>query len=482
MIDPVEILKTRDLLDPLQQQQALPKGILQQMWALVSGQPIDHLAPNLGLLLQKQEDDGLVPKALVSVARRYGLQLAGGELLSQLRASFVDSGMKIRTRQFWATLEADSIGDFALLAHLVIATHEASLTQTTADDSIEATCYAAARQEWESGRVEPTTGAVFALLLLSEYGYQTGRSAVMSEFADHALRTAQLIRFRETAYPWTAGGPINDGSCDVEREHVLACFWSAWVRAFTAAQVLGRPAPLSPELPDFPTHDMCHYTAQPVAGAQPGSVAFPPSNDCRHVASGSYSRATWQCALMGAEMHNLGVEVKAGQRSSQSYFAALRSWDRRLCRWRAEWPAEWSVQMSRVARLAQNLRNKEPLAVDAEWLADLDLGLGSPTAIQPSPVLPPSPDTRPVGSHLFHESRLTAADSWLSVVFVMHDMTRLRAHRVALDLLGESSTGDPLSLAITEHASRATTLDAVRGLQNTLGVVRRLGFPPERMG
>ncbi|KAJ2810006.1 hypothetical protein H4S07_002925 [Coemansia furcata] len=476
IIDPVEILKTRELPDLTQ---GLPDAILQRMWALVGSGGVQgdgsvELAPDLGLLDPHNAQTPRayqVPAALVSVAQRYGLPHAE-QLLSMLRESFVDSGMKIRTRQFWATLEAGRIGDFALLAHLAIAVREANLTQA-GQPELESACYAAARREWDCGRVEASTSAVFALLLLSEYGYQTGRPLVMGKYADHALATARRIEFRGSHYPWRSSSSALQGACDVEREHVLACFWSAWVRAFTAAQVLGRAAPVPGDGgPEFPTHDLCHYTAQPVATGL-GTVAFAPM-PCRHTPQGAYSRATWQCALLGAEMHNRGVAALAGHQSRASYFAALREWDRWLRAWRDAWPAEWPAQMARLARLALRVPHDEPLALDAEWLADLGSG-----SVAGTPRLPPTPDTRPVGAHLFHESRVSAADAWLAVVFVMHDTTRLRAHRVALDL---GSPDDPLEAAISEHASRGQTLDAARGVQNVLGCVQRLGFPPARMG
>ncbi|KAJ1902698.1 hypothetical protein LPJ71_005467, partial [Coemansia sp. S17] len=108
LVDPVEILKTRDLPDLTQ---GLPDGILQRMWALVGGQAaaangdcaLPDLAPNVGLLDPHNSaavagnPKHRVPPALVSVAQRYGL--AGAErLLAMLRTSFVDSGMKMRTR------------------------------------------------------------------------------------------------------------------------------------------------------------------------------------------------------------------------------------------------------------------------------------------------------------------------------------------------------------------------------------------------
>ncbi|KAJ2323492.1 hypothetical protein GGI00_005607, partial [Coemansia sp. RSA 2681] len=299
----------------------------------------------------------------------------------------------------------------------------------------------------------------------------------------------------------SGGSGGSSDECDVEREHVLACFWSAWVRAFTAAQVLGcaapLPAPGASAYPAFPTHDMCHYTAQPVAVASPpGAVAFPSSANraCRrsrdssaHCHDGAYSAATWQCALLGAEMHNRAVAVAAGQSPRAAYFAALRAWHRRLRLWRAAWPREWMRQMARVARLAQRVPHAEPLALDGEWLTDLTSSNEKEEKEDDDdemPPLPPTPDTRPVGAHLFHESRMSAADAWLAVVFVMYDLTRLRAFRVALSLMQPSSSngGDPLAAAIADHASRAEALDAARGLQNTLAVVQRLGFPPERLG
>ncbi|KAJ2494836.1 hypothetical protein IWW47_004389, partial [Coemansia sp. RSA 2052] len=144
----------------------------------------------------------------------------------------------------------------------------------------------------------------------------------------------------------------------------------------------------------------------------------------------------------------------------------------------------WMRQMARVARLAQRVPHAEPLALDGEWLADLSSNEKEEEDDEML-VLPPTPDTRPVGAHLFHESRMSAADAWLAVVFVMYDLTRLRAFRVALSLMQPNSSGgggDPLAAAIADHASRAEALDAARGLQNTLAVVQRLGFPPERLG
>ncbi|KAJ2829116.1 hypothetical protein IWW50_001029, partial [Coemansia erecta] len=68
-----------------------------------------------------------VPSALCDLAQRYGLHEQPSTLLAMLKASFVDSEMKIRTRQFWVTLESGNISDFVILAHLTIAAREAQL-------------------------------------------------------------------------------------------------------------------------------------------------------------------------------------------------------------------------------------------------------------------------------------------------------------------------------------------------------------------
>ncbi|KAJ1999302.1 hypothetical protein GGI04_004627 [Coemansia thaxteri] len=521
MLDPVEILKTRELPDLAQ---GLPESVLQQMWKLVSSTPGDptknsamantQLEPNLELLRTPPTGGAHYPPcgegssnketmvacaAVDRVSQTHGLGIGGNVLLGLLRASFVDSGMKIRTRQFWATLEADSAGDFAVLAHLAIATREAQLlgptgisntALTDTDDeggrllvAAEARCFAAARREWDAGCVAASTGAVFALLLLSEYGYQTGRHAILGEFAAAALATARQVPLRGTTrFPWslsTAAGGCERG-CDVEREHVLACFWSAWVRAFTAAQILQQPIDLDRgSLPDFPQHDMCHYTAAPtaVAGGAPGMVAFPARTACCHAPRHAYSAATWQCALRGAEMHNLAMAVRRGAAPAAAYAHALRRWDRRLAAWRAAaWPPEWPQQMAALARKAQRLGHGD---IDAEWLADIDAESSHPIA-EEEVAGERSPLCRVVGAHVFDASRVSPADAWLAVVFVMYDMTRLSAHRAGRDLI--PSGVDPLTRDLGRLRSRAESLDAVRSLQSTLGAVARLGFPPERLG
>ncbi|KAJ2093813.1 hypothetical protein GGI16_005773, partial [Coemansia sp. S142-1] len=113
LVDPVEILKTRDLPDLTQ---GLPDGILQRMWALVGGQAsssssaangdcaLPDLAPNVGLLDPHNsaavagDPRHRVPPALVSVAQRYGLASGAERLLAMLRTSFVDSGLNLRPR------------------------------------------------------------------------------------------------------------------------------------------------------------------------------------------------------------------------------------------------------------------------------------------------------------------------------------------------------------------------------------------------
>ncbi|KAJ2450229.1 hypothetical protein EV183_004421 [Coemansia sp. RSA 2336] len=553
LLDPVQVLRTRDLPDL---SQGLPEGVLQQMWALIGGLGKDglnargsdgKLAPNLALLdpkntaantrrpytmegmswlqgdplenLQRADDlddeesgtPEMAPAALVSLCERFELHEAPGTLLQMLRAAFVDSEMKMRTRQFWAALEGGRISDFALLAHLAVAAREAqffdSIPLQHPQVPLEHVCYDAARREWDSGRVQPTTGAVYALLLLSEYGYQRGLFSVLWEFAHSALATARQITFRGHAFPWR-GARLD--ACDVAYEHMLACYWSSWARVLTAAQAMTRridAALLVPDrTPDMPMHDLCHYPADP-APADPDTVAFlnPP---CLYRPHHSYSAATWKCSLMAAEMHNHLIDLLDRRVAPESYFDALRAWDQRMRRWRAQWPPEWRAQcddMLAVARRVNVAHYGGRVPLEAPDPPDPD---DPPDPAVYRRASPPTPHTVTVGFHLFHRSRMSAADIWLSVLVAMYDSSRLRAHRVALVLLQQRHsdsalltpppapvapaydaelgkihlTLDPLRDSIELHRCHFVCLDAARSLQSLFTVTELLGSSPARMG
>ncbi|KAJ2355535.1 hypothetical protein H4S02_012922, partial [Coemansia sp. RSA 2611] len=296
--------------------------------------------------------------ALQRLARRYALGEAAATLLQMLRAAFVDSEMKVRTRQFWAALEAGAASDFELLAHLTIAAREAQLASGIAlaqpHAAVERACFAAARREWDAGRVGASTGAVFALLLLSEYGFQIGDTALLWEFAHSALATARRIELRGRRFPWRGA---RGAACDVAYEHVLASYWSSWARVLTAAQTTARRVDAAlfardAPLPEFPQHDMCHYTAQPVAA--PGAPRFAPAA-CAHRAHFAYSAATWRCSLLSAEMHNLHVDVLERRCAPDAYVDALRAWDARMQAWRAAWPREWHAQLDEMLAVARRV-------------------------------------------------------------------------------------------------------------------------------
>ncbi|KAI9470138.1 hypothetical protein LPJ78_002605 [Coemansia sp. RSA 989] len=557
LLDPLQVLKTRDLPDL---SQGLPEGVLQQMWALIGGLGKDglnglntrssdgQLAPNLALLdpqntaansrrpytmegmswlqgdplenLQRAEDldeedsaaAEAAPAALVSLCQRFGLHEAPGTLLQMLRAAFVDSEMKMRTRQFWAALEGGRISDFALLAHLAVAAREAqffSIALQHPQVPLEHVCYDAARREWDSGRVQPTTGAVYALLLLSEYGYQRGLYAVLWEFAHSALATARQITFRGRRFPWR---DARVDTCDVAYEHVLACYWSSWARVLTAAQTMTRridAALLLPDRrPDLPTHDLCHYPADPspAGPSDPADTVSFVDPPCLYRPHHSYSAATWKCSLMAAEMHNHLIDLLDRRSAPESYFDALRAWDQRMRRWRAQWPPEWRAQCDDMLAVARRINGRHGGRVPLEAPEPPD------PADPPDPAVyrrcsPPTPHTVTVGFHLFHRSRMSAADTWLSVLVAMYDSSRLRAHRVALVLLQQHSdsallapppapvapaydaelgkihlTLDPLRDSIELHRCHFVCLDAARSLQSLFTVAELLGSSPARMG
>ncbi|KAI9501155.1 hypothetical protein BX070DRAFT_228417 [Coemansia spiralis] len=283
---------------------------------------------------------------------------------------------------------------------------------------------------------------------------------------------------------------------------------------------MSRRVDVDKELPEVPLHDMCHYTAEPVATEPTGAVTFPPTQ-CRHRPHCSYSAATWRCSLMASEMHNHYIDLLEHRCSPESYFDALLKWDQRMVRWRGEWPPEWDAQMDEILAVARRSGHEPVLAWPRVSTRPIDPSVyGSQR--------PAVAGVREVGSHLFHESQMTAADTWLMVLTAMYETGRLRAHRIALSLLHhdegpqlvvlnaaqeggtaafgkcgaqgldsflrssakqgdgafwrESAAGDPMRDAMIYHHSQFECLDAARNLQNLFTIARMLRTPLSRMG
>ncbi|KAJ2081165.1 hypothetical protein H4R24_002548 [Coemansia sp. RSA 988] len=500
MIDPVQVLKTCDLPDL---SNGLPESVLHQMWALIGGLSVDdstefgalNLATDHGSKTHTgsysigktsattgtkrkpentpQHIDGTlpppsnrVPQALVHVAQRYRLHEPASTLLAMLRQSLVDADVNMKVRQFWVTLESGNASDFVLLAHLTVAAREAQLSSKInlrhPQHLLETTCFEAARSEWDAGRVEASTGEVYGLLMLSEYGYQTGRNAILWEFAHNALDTARRIVFRNTRYPWHGARLTrlpDEASCDVEYEHILTCYWSAWVRLLTAAQTTRRR--LGPQLytlrsdddsagtlmlPEFTAHDMCHFTAQPVVRpgkTVPSAVEFPPMA-CRHKPHFAYSASLLQCSLMVAEMHDRHIDLLDRQIGPVAFLDALRLWDHRMCRWRACWPPEWEAQMAEMFETAHRINSSKydnivpldpsPIRLYRPVNRRIQSGLSLSDAANNTATVSAS-GLMHTGSHLFHRSQMTPADSWLTILAALCETARLRMHRIALALL-----------------------------------------------
>ncbi|KAJ2557389.1 hypothetical protein EV175_001373 [Coemansia sp. RSA 1933] len=499
LVDPMAVLRTRDLPDLAQ---GLSEPIAQQMAGLIGGftEATDkngRLEPNLALLdprnaagagdkqytsvvegaewlraddplrlIESDSDSGSGSMALATlqgVAQRHGIVASAPTLLAMLRASFVDATTRMRTRQFWATLHAGRAGDFAVLAHVAIAAREAQLSSRgSVDARVEGACFDAAQREWAAGRVVATTGAVYGLLLLSEYGFQTGRTAVLWDYATHAMATVRRIRLRGHAFPWRSA---RASACDVEYEHMLACFWCVWGRVFTAAQALARHIDDSPEplMPELPEHTLCQDLAQPVAdaGDAPGAVRFAASSQCPHSAQGAYMAATWRCCLMAVPVHNCHVDLLERRCEPARFLAALRAWDDRAQAWRAAcWHPAWESRLAAI--------------------------VGS------QPVLPSS------------------SDSWLVLLAIMHSTLRLRMHRAALALLLHADerpllpgaaltpppppppadadseltplTGDALRDSAERHRCRFVCLESASLLESLLHACNRVDLPLTRFG
>ncbi|KAJ1732724.1 hypothetical protein LPJ61_001913 [Coemansia biformis] len=593
MIDPLHILKTHDLPDFAQ---GLPEPILHQMWDLIGSlsddgtglwtlgsaaaaaasadQEEDELPPNLDLLdpsntakgqksytmsdtawihgdpmenlatadVGRPKASDCIPQPLVRVAQRYALHEPPATLLAMLRRALVDYGAGIRRRQFWALLEGGNVSDFVLLAHLALSAREAQLSNKIAlqnpHSSIEAVCFEAARREWANGRAEPTPATVFALLLLSEYGYNTGRTAVMWEFVHNALTTARRIVIRGTPFPWHGArrtSPDGSPQCDVELEHVLGCYWLAWLRVVLAAQTMTRrvdpslymqPGPSGDQhglTPELPTHDMCYYTAQPVVppgNASPDTVTFPSSTPCKNRLHHTYSAHVWQSVAMAVEIHNLYIDVLGRRCTPDAFLDAVRQWEERLQRWRATWPAEWDVQMDDMLAAARCINDEEHggrLVVE-----DMGMGIGrgstSATPVDRAVYI----DRRQrehtvldVGLHQFRRSPEMTEDTLLLIMAFAYEMLRLRMHRIALALLqyrepgktpqglsfsfadtpiGQSvdeqvrrvaalsATSDLLRDSIELHRCQYVCLEAARSLQSMGTVAELLGVSMDQLG
>lgn len=508
VLDPVEVLKTRELPDLTQ---SIPDTVLQQMWSMVGGLEDDAGSTPSAESAASSADD--IPEVIAAAGRRHRLPETPQNLHAMLRSSFVDSVMKLRNRQLWATIESGTIDDLSLLIHLTVATREAQLSkhvQLAGGGRLEARCFEAVQQEWETAHgVRPSTGVVYALLLMSEYGFQSGRHGVFMDFAERSLATAQRIVVRGHPYPWHGARRRNDsGSCDREFDHLLAAFWCAWARVLTASEVLARRFEGPQELPEFDQHEMCHYTAQPIADASrapSGAIYFEPDLPCNNQPHFSYSAATWQCYLLSAEIHNHYVDVLEGRGTLAGFFGQLAQWDKRMQAWRESWPHEWVLQLREMAtkagRVSRDVYGGQ-VPLDADWpepdacqQAGASTTSSSTTSSSPQSV---PMDVRPVNTHLYYETKLTAAEQWLVISTAMFENTKLHAHGIALALLrGEDARPvfanrqavdldigqlDPMVRELRYHASTCECLSSARNLQNLFTVSELLGSPLERLG
>ncbi|KAJ1880950.1 hypothetical protein LPJ57_001921 [Coemansia sp. RSA 486] len=509
-MDPVAILKAYSLPDL---SQGLPEHIVRHMWALISEGPVvapRELSPNMDLLdprntaansrnrygvsdLPWLQGDALAnldaassaapsasaspnpqPRlhahphphthtplppsneaawlaALLSVVRRHDLGAAPASVLALLQAEHDDTGLQVGARQFWATLEAGTASDFEVLAHIAVAAASATGSASSGVAAgVEIASYEAARREWERGLVRPGTGAVCALLQLSEYGYRTGRSAVQWEFAQIAEAAARRIDFRGHAYPWRGARiQLLSGKCDSEYEHVLAVFWTAWAHALAAAQVLARrvvplPDPLdSAAVPELPQHDMCRHAAR-----------FPPA-PCRHTPGMAYGAAVWRCHVIAAHTHAALMDVREGRAAPSHYFAAVNRWNTRMRTWFAAWPSQWDEQMAHI------VDRGGASGVEDAWLLRLHLVYQSArlrvhatalALLHGPPAAPGAPGGAPLSRNILVAQRV-------------HPDSRRR-------LWGFSGGAfDPLGDALLVHRGRYESLEAVQAIETLLGLV-----------
>ncbi|KAJ2774311.1 hypothetical protein IWQ57_000885 [Coemansia nantahalensis] len=536
-----ELPPNLELLDP-RNTAANNKSYTMANTAWILGDPMQNLVAAADAVpdaVQVPANDG-VPQALVDLARRYGLLERPVTLLATLQQAFVDTGVRLRTRQFWATLEGGNVSDFVLLAHLAVAMREAQLSGGVTfhhpPKTIENTCYRAARAQWDRYRAEPTPSTVFALLLLSEYGYQTARAEDMWDFALEASAAARRIRVRGVLFPWHGvryTAPDGTPMCDVELEYVLGCYWLTSLCVVLAAQQKTRRIDLSVipgyaasgeqhcVLPEYPTHDMCCYTAQPAVPpgkVAPDTVMFPSDRPCMACPSHTYTAHLWQSVMAVIDIHNLYIDVLEQRCAPDAFLDAARQWDERVRRERETWPAAWSTQMGDMLAAARRINDEEHGG--SLLLESVDF-----------PCRPPVDDMadynafhsqRPakaymvtVGCHSFLYTPAMTDDVLLSATASAHEMFRLRIHCLVLALLqqcnpGESrqslsllfagvpigySTGeqplqeteltvasDPLRDSMELHRCQYVCLDVARNLQSVSTIADLLGVSLMRHG
>ncbi|KAJ1957539.1 hypothetical protein GGI12_005000 [Dipsacomyces acuminosporus] len=504
---------------------------------IVSSNAASEREPSVESLLSSTAMD--VPQTLVDVAERHSLNEDPQTLLLLLRLAFVNADMIIRTPEFWTMLEAGNASDFVVLAHLAIATREAYLSKTAIQVAperladLESTCFEAAKKEWYDCKATNSTGAVFALHMLSEYAYHTGLYTTMWDFAQYAIDAAKGTEFRNTRCPWK--GAKND-ECDLEYEHLAMCFWRTWCRLFMAAQRMNTRIHLvdSKDLPEYPDHP-CYSTAQTFAkkGVTKQDCVEFAHMACIHNGCSlqSASARNWHSL---APMHNRYIGLLEGKVSLHIYLDDLKTWRRKMQSERSAWPEAWALQAQAMFNKAHRV-NKEKFNGEVPLnnsicslgsAADTSVAIpGAGTHALASPEASPA-TTAADTAHTRRNSEDPSATNksrpevssdeikaglWVVIMYTIYEMSRLRAHYIALAYMSEDRSqflheegsalpvfttislpsvpdgyryisDDAMGDSIAFHQSKSECMDAANNLQSLFNMADLLGYPLEVIG
>ncbi|KAI8324916.1 hypothetical protein GQ54DRAFT_270511 [Martensiomyces pterosporus] len=399
-----------------------------------------------------QMNNDTIPQMLKDIVQEHP-ELGSAELIYNLLITHVVhdcSRLAIYSaRLFWLRVKEYKLAKYHLLAAIADASRSWTLPdslRSALPQNIDETCYELAMRDAPTTPNNPSVVAVTALLVMASYEFKSARFAPMLEHNCLAFKMITQVKFRGAPFPWRGAKKIKDANgLDCNYQLLLRVFWRLYMVMYFSTEIFRIDAPEDRDfLPEMPERD--DYFAQhvfvPDETAEFGFKMVPPPYDVPHNDRGDLMSILCELYIKQYKMANRFNRILRGEKTALSYITYLQEWDRQMLEWRDNLPQYLRDDLTELARHTQPLdvrrrrMNLEGLSEDEMW------------------------------QKRHQWNRDVGRTMEVLYVHMMFDMSRLKAHRIALMLL----LHEDLDMVRNFQCSKAFALQELPRLANTAPV------------